>query len=45
MGVNARARGERARSIGWKPVHGTRSMLEGIRDEVAVSMDIMEANL
>lgn len=45
MGANARARGERARSIGWKPVHGTQSMLESIHDEVAVSMDIKEANL
>ena len=45
MGANAHARGERARSIGWKPVHGTQSMLESIHDEVAVSMDIKEANL
>ncbi|KAF8126989.1 hypothetical protein EV363DRAFT_1298377 [Boletus edulis] len=45
MGANAHARGERSRSIGWKPVHGMRSMLESIRDEVAASMDATEANL
>ncbi|KAG6374463.1 hypothetical protein JVT61DRAFT_4506 [Boletus reticuloceps] len=45
MGANAHARGERSRSIGWKPVHGMRSMLESIRDEVAASMDAMGANL
>lgn len=45
LGGNVRARGERARSIGWKPVHGMQSMLASIRDEVAVSMGTMEANL
>lgn len=45
IGANARARGDRARSVGWQPVHGTRSMLESIRDEVATSMDTMEANI
>lgn len=45
MGANARARGERARSIGWNPVHDTRSMLETIRDEVTASMGTKEASL
>lgn len=45
MGANARARGERSRSIGWKPVHGTQSMLESIRDDVRMPMGTKETNL
>lgn len=43
MGANARARGERARSIGWKPVHGTGALSESICEEVAVCMGTKEA--
>ncbi|KAF9236710.1 hypothetical protein BU15DRAFT_89011 [Melanogaster broomeanus] len=42
MGANARARGERARSIGWRPKHGTQDLLDSIRDEVATSMGTQE---
>ncbi|KAF9223841.1 NAD(P)-binding protein [Gyrodon lividus] len=37
MGANARVRGERARSIGWRPVHTTQDMLDNIRVEVDAS--------
>ncbi|KIJ67094.1 hypothetical protein HYDPIDRAFT_128710 [Hydnomerulius pinastri MD-312] len=38
IGSNARARGDRARSLGWKPKHTNRDMLDSISDEVAASM-------
>ncbi|KAF8837258.1 NAD(P)-binding protein [Paxillus ammoniavirescens] len=38
MGANARARGERARSIGWRPTHSTRDMLDSVGDEVEASL-------
>ncbi|KIK96926.1 hypothetical protein PAXRUDRAFT_825456 [Paxillus rubicundulus Ve08.2h10] len=38
MGANARARGERARSIGWKPIYSTQDMLNSVGDEVDASL-------
>jgi len=34
MGANARARGNRSRSIGWKPVKTTKDFFESIKPEV-----------
>jgi hypothetical protein len=38
MGANARARGERARSIGWRPIRSTQDMLDSVGDEVEASL-------
>ncbi|KAH9949982.1 hypothetical protein B0H21DRAFT_706690 [Amylocystis lapponica] len=35
LGTNSRCRGERSRSLGWKPVKGTKDMLASIKPEVA----------
>jgi hypothetical protein len=34
LGSNSRARGDKARKIGWKPTHTTADFYEAIRDEV-----------
>ena len=34
MGANARARGNRSRSVGWKPVQTTKDFFESIKSEV-----------
>ncbi|KAH7884543.1 hypothetical protein F5I97DRAFT_1469634 [Phlebopus sp. FC_14] len=37
MGNNARARGERGRTIGWKPLYTTEDMLDSIEGEIKAS--------
>ena len=42
-GTNSRARGERSRSIGWKPKYTTEDLLKSIKPEVVAIKEQLEA--